>query len=224
MLLYPENLETSKVCQIINEEMTFKLDDLFTLKEVQKIVNSKENLTEILDRIGEGGKIIKINPSSNEVTILLDENFTVYNFINIPNKMKKYELSEILSIYEDKAVLRLYKHSLFWILISNDADFNQNFEKKLKSVKFGEEPLKFDVTPYKVLKRNINKQIHHYIYQKETDELKACSSRKDSNNYRHNDRKISNTGSTGNTDALSWRKKSDVSNSSAVDEYEIHNI
>jgi len=218
MLLYPENLESSKVCQIINEEMTFKMDDLFTLKEVQKLVNTKENLIELLNKLAEEGKIVKLNPNSHEVTILLDENFAVYNFINVPNKMKRKELLEILSLNENYAILRLYKYSLFWILISNDQDFNQNFEKKLKSIKFGEEPLKFDVTPFKVLKRNINKQIHHYIYQKETDELKACSSRKDSNNFKQNERKFSNTGSTGNTDALSWRKKSDVSNSSAKEE------
>jgi hypothetical protein len=218
--LYPENLETSKVCQIINEEMTFKLEDFFTLREVQKFLNSKESLNDILERIQNEDKIIKINDNTNDITILLDENFTAFNFINVPNKMKKAELSQILEIGQDDSIPRLYKHSLFWILISNNLDFTQNLEKKLKSIKFDGESVKFDVTPYKILKRNINKQIQHNVYMKETDELKASSSnaRKDSNNFKQNDRKHSNTQSTGNTDALSWRKKSDVSNSSATKE------
>ena len=201
--------------------MTFKLDDLYSLKEVQKIVQSKDICFEILNKIAEEEKIIKINHTTYEVTIILDENFTAFNFINVPNKMKKKELSEILGINDESMIMRMYKHSLYWILVSNQAEFNQNFEKKLKSIKFnGEESLKFDVTPYKVLKRLINKQIQHYVYMKETDELKGSSSnpRKDSNSFKQNERKISNTQSTGNTDALSWRKKSDVSNSSAKEE------
>ena len=113
----------------------------------------------------------------------------------------------------------MYKHSLYWIVISINSEFNQNFEKKLKSIKLDGEPVKFDITTSKMLRRQVNKQIQHHVYMKETDELKAASSnsRKDSNNYK-NDRKISNTQSTGNTDALSWRKRSDVSNSSAKEE------
>jgi hypothetical protein len=221
MFLYPENLNTSKVCHIINEETTFKLDDFLTLREVQKLVSSKESLNEILEKIASEDKIIKINHNTNEVTILFDENFTAFNFINIPNKIKKSELSQILEITEENSVQRLYKHSLFWILISNNPEFTQNYEKKLRTVKFEGESLKFDVTQFKELKRQINKQIQHQVYLKETDELKASSNtRKDSNSFKHQniDRKHSNTQSTGNTDALSWRKKSDVSNSSAKEE------
>ena len=71
--------------------MAFKLDDLYSLKEVQKIVQSKDICLEILNKIAEKEKIIKINNTTNEVTIILDENFTAFNFINVPNKMKKKE-------------------------------------------------------------------------------------------------------------------------------------
>lgn len=202
--------------------MTFKQDDFFALRDVQKIVNSKDNLNEILERIANEDKIIKINHNTNEVTILYDENCTAFNFINVPNKMKKSELSQILEINEEKSIMRLYKHSLFWILVTNDPEFTQNFEKKLRTMKFDGDSIKLDSTSFKVLKRQINKQIQHHVYMKETDELKVSSSstRKDSNNFKHqtNDRKYSHTPSTGNTDALSWRKKSDISNSSATKE------
>jgi hypothetical protein len=204
----------------MNEEMTFKVDEMFQMKEVQKVVASKETFLEILNRIESEGNIIKFNRDTNEATILLDENFTAFNLINVPSKIKKQHISAILDIGEDNKVLRMYKHSLYWIVISITEEFNQNFEKKLKQVKFEGESLKFDTTTSKDLKRQINKQIQHNVYLRETDELKASSSsgRKDSNSHKLSDRKYSNTQSTGNTEALSWRKKSDVSNSSAVEE------
>lgn len=200
--------------------MSVKLDEMFALKEVQKIVPSKESLLEILHRIESEGNIIKVNRNTNEVTVLLDENFSAFNLINVPSKIKKQELSAILDINEENKVLRMYKHSLYWIVISIRAEFNQNFEKTLKQVKFDGVSLMFDTTTSKDLKRTINKQIQHNVYLKETDELKAPSSsgRKESNSYKQTDKKNSNTPSTANTEALSWRKKSDISNSSAKEE------
>ena len=200
--------------------MTVKIEEMFALKEVQKLVESKECLLEILHRIECEGNIIKLNGTTNEVTIILDEKFAAFKLINVPNKVKKQDLSAILELNGENLVLRMYKYSLYWIVISNKPDLNQNLEKKLKQLKFDGEQVIYDVTQGKDLRRQILKQIQHNVYLKETDELKACSSsgRKDSNSFKQSDRKYSNTPSTGNTEELSWRKKSDVSNSSAKEE------
>jgi len=200
--------------------MTFKIEEMSALKEVQKLVESKECLMEILNRIDSEGNIIKLNGKTNEVTIVLDEKYAAFKLINVPNKVKKQDLSVTLGLNEENLVLRIYKYSLYWIVVSNKPDLNQSLEKKLKQLKFDGEQVIYDLTLGKDLRRQILKQIQHNVYLKETDELKACSSsgRKDSISLKLTDRKYSNTPSTGNTEELSWRKKSDVSNSSTKEE------
>ncbi len=140
----------------------------------------------------------------------------LYNFINVPNKMNKQQLSELLEI-KDGDIKRLYKQSLYWVMISENKDFNENFEQKLRTIKFEESNLKFDITLGKNIKKQIMKKIQHYTYIKETDDLKAPGNSSGSNSRKESfarGEKCSVNSNSNNNEAFSWRKKSDVSNNS----------
>lgn len=205
--LYPESLEQiSKVVSILNEDLSFKIDDLFALKEIQKYALSKEALVQMLEHIaGEG--LIKLDLKDNEGTIILNEKMAVYSLTNVPLVMNKKELQDLLE-FSDKEVSRVYKQSLYWIIVSECDEFNNRIENKLKSIKFEEEKmLKYNITSATMLKKAIGKIIQYSNYMKETNDLKNGSP----NVRRGSD---ANKMSTSNNEKLSWRKKSDVSTNS----------
>jgi hypothetical protein len=207
-------MEVSKVCSILNDDLSFKIDELYGLKEVQKLVNSKEKLLEFLKLIENEGLITLRDTNGH---IILKDELNIYNFINIPNKMNKDQLTDLLDIKQGD-IERLYKQSLYWIVVSENSEFNLNFEKKLKNIKFDENVLKYDITTGKNIKKQILKKIQHFNYIKETDDLKAVSPsnlRKES--FNRGEKHSTNASSN---EAFSWRKKSDVSNTSK-DEYNI---
>jgi hypothetical protein len=133
-------------------------------------------------------------------------------------------LCDLLEIKEGD-IMRLYKQSLYWVLVSENPTYNVDFEKRLDNLKFDQNNLKYDVTNAKNIKKTILKKIQHYTYIKETDDLKASSPnniRKDSLNGVRKDsfprgEKISTCASnsvSSNPEPFSWRKKSDLSNTS----------
>jgi hypothetical protein len=205
-LLYPEGLEVSKVCSILSDELHFKVDDLHSLQEIAKLVSSKENLLEVLAELAIEG-LIKTS-EKGDVNILLSEEFTLYNFINVPNKVSKEELLKALELAEGD-VKRIYKQSLYWFLVVENSETTGRLEKLLKGFKLGEVELKYDVSSSKMIRRQILKKISHFNYLKETDDLKASSpgnNRKDSIREKF--------GSNASNEHFSWRKKSDLSTNS----------
>jgi hypothetical protein len=204
-LLYPEGLEVSKVCSILTDELHFKVDDLYSLKEISKSVSSKENLVEILNTLASEG-LLKIN-EKGEGQILLSDEFTVFNFINVPNKVSREELLKALEL-QDSEVKRLYKQSLYWVLVSENPETNAKLEKLLKNFKLGDVEIKHDQTSSKMIRKQIIKKIHHLNYMKETDELKASSP-----NGNRKDSVREKLGSNA-SEHFSWRKKSDMSTNS----------
>ena len=63
LMLYPENLEQmSKVISILNEDFSFKGEDLFALKEISKLFSTKELLYSYLTHLSKmPNPIISIN-------------------------------------------------------------------------------------------------------------------------------------------------------------------
>ena len=210
MLLLPESLELSKVCSIISEDFTLKVEDLLALKEIQKFVTTKEALLEILREFEFEG-LVKISGES-DLTIVLKDEDTVYNLANLPNKMNKNEITSLLNLKEDE-VKRIYKQSLFWVLVVEDATANENLQNLLnsKSLKVNDAEVRFDFTQGKALRKTILKKMQHFNYIKETDDLKASPTGKRKESYS----KVGYNSNASNTsEHFSWRKKSDVSTNS----------
>ena len=206
LLLYPENLEQfSKVTTILNEDFTFKVDELYSLKEIQKITPTKELLLSALNTLSlSKNPIIAFIPSKNEGKILINDKLILYTFINIPSEFTEMKVKEFLEI-KDEEIIRLYKQSLFWILACDNNIINDKLDKKIKNLKVEEEKnLKCNISSSTMLKNAISKMIQKYIYSKETNDLSVKSEKK---NEKEKD-----------DDNMSWRKKSDfsdVSNSSS---------
>jgi hypothetical protein len=210
MLLLPETLEMSKVCSILSEELSFKMEELVSLKDVQKFTSSKEELLDILKQFESEGIVTSLN--SGEFMIVLKDEEVIYNLANIPNKMSKNEILSLLGVKESE-IKRLYKQSLFWVLVVDDYTLNENLQVLLnsKNLKVNEAEIKFDFNSGKNMRRTIVKKTHHLNYIKETDDLKASpqGKRKESYNKAGYNSNASNT-----SEHFSWRKKSDVSTNS----------
>jgi hypothetical protein len=197
---------------ILNEDFAFKLEDLYNIKDIQKLFTSKDQMVEGLQTLPE---IVKVN--CNEASIILPEGLVVYNLINVPNKMTKEQLIAALGV-DEGLFKRVYKQSLYWTLISDDEGLNSSLEGVLKKVKFEDDKvLRYEITPSKVLTRQVQKKLQNLAYQKETNELKAgagltasnVSIRKDSYNK---DNKLS----TNSNEA--WRRRSEISTNSSSKE------
>jgi hypothetical protein len=206
----------SKVCSVLSEELSFKVEELVSVKEVQKYASSKEELLDILKQLEAEGLVKSCD--SGEFLIVVKDEEIVYNLANIRNKMSKSEILTLLGLKESE-IKRLYKQSLFWVLVVEDSLVNQNLQSLLnsKSLKVNDAEIKFDFNSGKNLRRSIVKKTHHLNYIKETDDLKASPQGKRKESYS----KAGYNSNTSNTsEHFSWRKKSDVSTNSK-DEYDI---
>lgn len=197
----------------MNEELTFKIEDLLHLKEVAKIVkDSKENLIELL-KILENEKIVKLNLEKEVGNVILDEKLNFYNLINVPGRFSKKNVLDLLAIDESNLV-RIYKQSLYWIIVVENQELNEGLEKKMKNLNLEEDKiLRYEINSAKNVKKNITKKVQHHSYMKEADDLGASHG----SNYGRKDRKDSYTNkndklsTNSHSEAFSWRKKSDVS-------------
>lgn len=48
MILYPEGLEMSNMIYIMNDDLSFNIEEFFKLKEINKIFSDKEYLIEVI--------------------------------------------------------------------------------------------------------------------------------------------------------------------------------
>ena len=138
------------------------------------------------------------------------------NLINVPNKIKKDSLLNILKITEN-SIERIYKQSLYWTIVCDNRETFKRIDENMRNIKFEENKcLKFEITLFKDIISKISKKINHQSYLKEADTLKGSSNsalnlkdssemRKDSKNWKT---------STNESSSLSWRKQSDYSNNS----------
>ena len=178
LLLYPESLEQmNKVISILNEDFTFKSEDLFSLKEVSKLFSSKEILNKYLTYLSKmKNPIISINDDLTKCQLLISDKLVYYQFINIPPEYNDERVKLLLDLKDDD-FLRLYKSSIFWVLISDNEEFNNKFEKVLNSAKVDkdEKKLKYNITSAYMIKKMAKKSIEKRIYNQETENLKKKS-------------------------------------------------
>ena len=204
LLLYPESLDQiSKVITILNEDFTFKGEDLFPLKEISKIFSSKDILFSYLAYLSKlPNPIITINEDFSKCQIIINDKLVYYQFINIPPEYNEERVKIFLELKEED-ISRLYKSSIFWVLISEKEDFNKNFEKYLEGVTVDKDgkKLKYNITSAYMIKKMAKKSIEKRIYNQETENLKS--------NEKKSDKKEEINKIKKSDDSMSWRKKSD---------------
>ena len=208
LMLYPESLEQfSKVISILNEDFTFKGEDLFSLKDVSKLFSTKDLLYKYLAHLSKlPNPIISINDDFSKCQIIINDKLIYYQFINIPPEFNDERVKLLLDLKDDD-FLRLYKSSIFWVLMSDKEEFNSKFEKVLNNIKVDKEEkkLKYNITSAYMIKKMAKKAIEKRLYNQETEKLKNNNIIKCEKNDEGNKSKKSD-------DSMSWRKKSDISN------------
>ena len=208
LMLYPENLEQiSKVISILNEDFSFKGEDLFSLKEISKLFSTKDLLYSYLTHLSKNpNPIISINEDFSKCQIIINDKLIYYQFINIPPEYNDERVKLLLNL-NDEDFLRLYKSSIFWVLISDKEKFNEKFEKMLESITVDkdEKKLKYNITTSYMIKKMAKKAIEKRIYNQETENLKSNAKKTEKNEEINKINKKSD-------DSMSWRKKSDNSN------------
>ncbi len=206
LILYPECLDFSKVISILNEDFSFSGNDLYFLKEISKLFSSKELLFKYLLHLSkQKNPIISVNEDFSKCQLIINDNMVYYQFVNIPTEYNSERVKLLLGINEED-YSRLYKSSIFWVLISEKEEFNKKFENVLKDILVDKEgkKLKYNITSASMIKKMAKKQIDKRIYNQETESLKN----NEKNNIKNNDFNRSKK----SDDSMSWRKKSDLSN------------
>ena len=206
LFLYPECLDFSKVISILNEDFSFSGNDLYFLKEISKLFSSKELLFKYLLHLSkQKNPIISVNEDFSKCQLIINDNMVYYQFVNIPTEYNSERVKLLLGINEED-YSRLYKSSIFWVLISEKEEFNKKFENVLKDILVDKEgkKLKYNITSAFIIKKMAKKQIDKRIYNQETESLKN----NEKNNIKNNDFNRSKK----SDDSMSWRKKSDLSN------------
>jgi hypothetical protein len=206
LFLYPECLDFSKIISILNEDFSFSGNDLYLLKEISKLFSNKELLFKYLIYLSkQKNPIITVNEDFSKCQLIINDNMVYYQFVNIPTEYNSERVKLLLGINEED-YSRLYKSSIFWVLISEKEDFNKKFENVLKEILVDKEgkKLKYNITSASMIKKMAKKQIDKRIYNQETESLKN----NEKNNIKNNDFNRSKK----SDDSMSWRKKSDLSN------------
>ena len=186
--------------------MSFSGIDLYLLKEISKLFSIKELLFKYLIYLSkQKNPIITVNEDFSKCQLIINDNMVYYQFVNIPTEYNSERVKLLLGINEED-YSRLYKSSIFWVLISEKEDFNKKFENVLKEILVDKEgkKLKYNITSAFMIKKMAKKQIDKRIYNQETENLKN----NEKNNIKNNDFNRSKK----SDDSMSWRKKSDLSN------------
>lgn len=160
---------------------------------------------------------MKFSQDNKTANINFCESVKIINLINVPNKIGREALMNVLKIKED-SIERLYKQSLYWTIVCDNKEINLKLDETMRNIKFEDNnPLRFEITLIEEVKQLLSKKINHNNYLKEADSLKAAGAsglgvsgsygdRKDSRGWKNS------LGASG--EALGWRKKSDFSSSS----------
>jgi len=131
---------------------------------------------------------LKFSEDCKTVSLIFCESTKIFNLINVPHKIVKEALMNVLKIKENM-IQRLYKQSLYWTIVCDDKNTNNKLDETMRNIKFEDNnPLRYEFTLISEIKN-----LH-------------TGDRKDSRGWK---------GSIGaNNESLSWRKKSDLSSSS----------
>jgi hypothetical protein len=72
---------------------------------------------------------LQISEDQETVTYNLSDKLTIISILNLPHTLSKAELTNLFKI---EGVLRFYKKSLFWVLVTEDLDMVKQVEARLK--------------------------------------------------------------------------------------------
>jgi len=206
LLLAPECLEVSNALSIVNDNFIFKIDEFLNLNNLQKLSTNRTLILSLLQEF----KFIKVSEDEKTAQLFFTDSEKIINLINVPNKIGKEALMNVLKINESM-IQRLYKQSLYWTIVCDNKQIFNKLDETMRNIKFEDNnPLRFEITLIEEIKKTLSKKISHQNYLKEADSLKGSGAnlgntgdRKDSRGWK---------GSIGaNNEALSWRKKSDFS-------------
>jgi len=197
----------SNIISILNEDLSFSIADFLKLKEIQKLYATKELLipvTNVFYKLKALESLHFLKVEDDKVKYILSDTLAYFNFLNIPGKLPKDEIAKALNLNEhtDK-YSRFYKKYLYWLLVSEDREFCEKFEKTLKGIKFVEDAnLRYEYLPQS-LKETLIKKVQRNIYSREASELKATTPISEKQN---GNQSLGNHGNSN--DSLGWRKKS----------------
>ena len=200
--LYPECLDFSKVLSILNDDFTFTGNDLYSLKEITKLFESKDILFNYLAYLSkQKNPIISVNSDFSKCQLIISDNLIYYQFVNIPCEYNSERVKLLLGL-NDEDYSRLYRSSIFWALIVEKEEINKKLDESLKEISVDKEgkKLKYNITTASMIKSMAKKQIDKRLYNKETQYLKVNG--KNINEFNR---------SKKSEDSMSWRKKSDLS-------------
>ena len=198
LLLYPESFqEYSKIPAILSDDLTFKVQNLYNIKDIKTKVNDQNELEDILYIISkEPNTFLEITESKKECKIILNQKYMEYSFINIPFNYTEKDVKTLLKIKEGE-YSRLYKQSIFWKLISEVTNFNENIENTINNIKIENKPLKCNITSQQMLLNIIKKEITNSKLKDEETDFINLNKKSYNDTYKGNE--------------MSWRKKSDDS-------------
>lgn len=201
MVFLPEFLENSKLISSLTENLTFKLSDVIANKEISKCFTNKETLIKFINN----SNFLTLADDHDTANYHIAENFTVFNILNFPQKMTKDEFLAELNINLNHA-FRVIKKTLFWHIATDDKALAADVESKLKDKVFGDTKVRFEVIRKDELIKTIVKAINMSNYHKDAHDLKHEKPKGGNNNS-------NNKNSRTNSEAFSWRKKSNEGNS-----------
>lgn len=216
----PESIENSKALQFLTEQLSYKISDLFSLPDLNKLYPSKETLAEGLSKLD----FFKLSEDKQTIYYNINEDIAIFLILNLPLKMTKSEVATKLEILDLK-YSRLYKQSLFWVLATNDKEAQICIKNSLRELYIDSIKIKFDYFNKSQLVKNMKDLIDKNSYKKEAKNLgigyNSPGKRKNSDSsygsggsgYRQGKGYYKGSGNYGetnsnNSDNFSWRKGS----------------
>ena len=144
--------------------------------------------------------------SDNKVYYILNDAVSYFNFVNIPGRLSKDDILKTLNLTDQaNSYIRFYKKYLCWVLVSDNIEFCEKFEKTLKTIKFVEDAnLRYEYQ-FCSLKKNLVRKVQQQNYNKESSDHKAYSS---GNFEKEKDNKLWMNNYNSNDSANPWRKQS----------------
>ena len=194
-LLSPENIESTKAFSCFNDKFECSVNDLIQICEISKIENDPKKLIELLLNVS----FLSVDCNSHIVKLLVHPDLNVFSFVNIPFDLSITELSEQVPVLKIESLIkRIYKNSLFWIIVTENNDFANELEEALKvEIKHKNNSFKIQYERQKAdeIGKNLYKLFsnHTHIKKERKDDFTSVNSNQ----------------------KLSWRKKSNDTNEPA---------
>lgn len=197
----------------MSDKLTFKISDLLQIKEITKIINTREKIVETLSKI----PFLKIEEDQETVSYIIHDDIIIYKMLNFPWKMTKDDIAKKLEILDLKYE-RFYKSSIYWILVTNDKETQICVKNILRELYIDDIKIKFENISKTQLIKSLKDIVDKTRYKNESKNLGDSSHkyRKNSNfsNNSTNKTKETHKGSANMiSENFSWRKGSNASSS-----------